>query len=143
MSINQLPCLLIMLVSQLNFDFFLKVIKFGIVGAGGLIVDFVVTYYCKERLHINRYIANSLGFITATLSNYVFNLYWTFYSGKGIEFVQYGKFLVISVIGLALNNLLVFAFHNKLKIPFYVSKIIAIGLVSVWNFFGNYIYTFQ
>ena len=33
--------------------FFLKFIKFGIVGFSGLIIDFLVTYVCKEKIKIH------------------------------------------------------------------------------------------
>lgn len=40
-------------------------IKFCVVGGSGVFVDFGVTYLCKEFLRLNKYVANSLGFLCA------------------------------------------------------------------------------
>ena len=40
-------------------DFVFKFIKFGIVGGTGIIVDFSITWICKEKLQLNKYISNS------------------------------------------------------------------------------------
>jgi putative flippase GtrA len=131
-----------MLSDKLHPDFLEKFVKFGVVGFSGIFVDFGITYVLKEKLNIHKYVANSLGFVTATISNYLLNRYWTFYTGQGAQFVQFGKFFGIAILGLALNNLLIYLFNDKLKINFYVSKAFAIAIVSVWNFFANYLYTF-
>lgn len=61
-------------------DVLLKFIKFCAVGGSGIIIDFGLTYMCKEMIKINRYLANAIGFITAATSNYVLNRIWTFES---------------------------------------------------------------
>ena len=125
-----------------NAEFFLKFIKFGVVGFSGIFVDFGITYFCKEKLKIHKYISNSLGFTAATISNYLLNRYWTFQSHDNAQLTQFGKFFGIAMIGLVLNNLLIYIFNDKLKFNFYLSKVFAIAIVSIWNFFANYLYTF-
>jgi putative flippase GtrA len=131
-----------MLTTKLHADFIEKFLMFGVVGFSGIFVDFGVTYLLKEKLRLHKYIANSIGFVMATISNYLLNRYWTFNTGQSAQFSQFGKFFGIAIIGLALNNLLIYVFNDKLKLNFYVSKAFAIAIVSVWNFFGNYLYTF-
>ena len=131
-----------MVSDKLQPDFIEKFVKFGVVGFSGIFVDFGVTYALKEKLRIHKYVANSLGFIVATISNYFLNRYWTFNTGQSAQFLQFGKFLGIAIIGLVFNNLLIYIFNDRLKINFYVSKAFAICIVSLWNFFGNYLYTF-
>lgn len=131
-----------MLTDKLHPDFIEKFLKFGVVGFSGIFVDFGVTYILKEKLGIHKYIANSVGFVMATISNYLLNRYWTFNTGQSAQFTQFGKFFGIAMVGLILNNVLIYIFNDKLKINFYVSKAFAIAIVSVWNFFGNYLYTF-
>ncbi len=131
-----------MLSDKLRPDILEKFFKFGLVGFSGIFIDFGVTYFCKEKLGVQKYIANSFGFILATVSNYLLNRYWTFSSGQSAQLGQFGKFFAIALLGLALNNLLIYIFNDKLKVNFYLSKAIAIVIVSVWNFLGNYLYTF-
>ena len=120
----------------------LKFLKFCVVGFSGMVVDFGVTWLCKEKFKWNKYVSNSLGFVLAATNNYIWNRWWTFQSDNANIPIEYGKFLVISVIGLGLNNLVVYLLHEKLKLSFYFAKLIAIGVVTVWNFVMNYRFTF-
>lgn len=120
-----------------------KFIMFSIVGASGVVVDFSVTWLFKEKVRIHKYIANSLGFIVATISNYLLNRFWTFYTEDAqAKFNEFSKFFFIALIGLVINNAILYLFHEKLKWNFYLSKLVAIGIVSIWNFSFNYLYTF-
>lgn len=127
---------------EFNKAFIFKFLKFGVVGFSGLVVDFSITYLCKEKLKIHKYIANSLGFAVATATNYLLNRYWTFNSHNPASLIQFGKFFVVSLVGLALSNALIYLLNDKLKWNFYLAKACAIVIVSLWNFFANYLYTF-
>lgn len=121
----------------------LKLVKFCVVGFSGMIVDFGVTWLCKEKLRWNKYLSNSLGFILAASNNYLWNRLWTFSSVDSNITRQWGGFLLISAIGLGLNNLIIYLLHGKLHLNFYLSKIIAIVCVTLWNFSMNYLFTFS
>jgi len=122
--------------------FLVKFIKFGIVGFSGVFVDFGITYVCKEWLKIQKYIANSIGFIAAASSNYYLNRTWTFRSQNPDVATEYTEFFIISLVGLGIANLIVWLIHGKMKWNFYLSKLFAIGMVTIWNFFANYYITF-
>jgi putative flippase GtrA len=118
-----------------------KFLKFGIVGFSGMVIDFSITILLKEKIKIHRYIASSAGFTIAASSNYLFNRIWTFGSDNPRVLVEYGTFILISVIGLAINNLFLFIFERKAK--FYLAKFLAIIVTMIWNFFANYFVTFH
>jgi Predicted membrane protein len=117
-----------------------KFFKFIIVGFSGMIVDFSVTILLKEKLKVNRYISNSAGFTIAASSNYLFNRFWTFQSNNPKVLVEYSKFFIISLIGLFINNLVIYLLEKKLR--FYFAKFIAIMITSLWNFTANYYLNF-
>ena len=120
-----------------------KFIKFCIVGFSGLIIDFATTWVLKEKLKTHKYLANSTGFIFAVSSNYIFNRIWTFQSTNASVALEYTSFFIVSLIGLLINNAMLYFIHEKLKREFYFSKLIAIFLTTAWNFFANYFYTFM
>jgi len=130
------------MTEYLSRTFLVKFIKFGIVGFSGVFIDFGVTYVCKEWLKIQKYVANSIGFTVAASSNYFFNRTWTFNSQDPDVATEYTEFLVISLVGLGIANLIVYLIHSRLKQNFYLSKLFAIGVVTIWNFFANYYITF-
>ena len=127
----------------LSQSFFLKFLKFGVVGFSGVFVDFSITYLTKGKLHIPKYIANAIGFSTAATTNYFFNRIWTFKSNNPEVMIEFTEFFAISMIGLAINTLILWLLVSKFKMNFYVAKIFAIAVVTVWNFFANAFITFN
>lgn len=120
-----------------------RMIRFGFVGVLGMLIDFGVTWLCKEKLKLNKFLANALGFTFAVTHNYVLHRIWTFESTHPKIAQQFGLFIAISIMGLALNTGILFLLNEKLKLPFYVSKFGAIALVFIWNFTANTLFTFS
>lgn len=126
----------------MNNDLLWKFLKFGAVGFSGVFVDFGVTWLCREKLRLNQYLANSTGFLCAVVSNYILNRVWTFESQDPEVAMQFSKFLGASIIGLALNNGIIYLLNERLGINFYAAKLVATGVVTIWNFWANYTFTF-
>ncbi len=131
-----------MLLFELSTGIIQKFIKFGVVGFSGLFVDFGFTYLFKEKLKVQKYLANAFGFLIAASSNYILNRIWTFQSHDPKVLVEYSQFMVISLIGLGINTLVLWLIVSKLRWNFYFSKLIAIGVVTLWNFIANAMITF-
>ena len=123
-------------------DIFIKFLKFGLVGVSGLAVDFGLTFLFKERIKLNRYVANAIGFVSAASSNFTLNRLWTFDSADPDIANQYIKFIGVSFVGLLLSYTILKLIHEQLNWNFYLAKLIAIGFVMSWNFAINLIFTF-
>ncbi|HNZ43846.1 MAG TPA: GtrA family protein [Bacteroidales bacterium] len=123
--------------------FFLKFIKFGVVGGSGVLVDFGTTYVCKEWLKIPKYISNAMGFTVAATWNYIFNRIWTFESKNPEIAWEFFRFFSVSLVGLGINTLILWLLVSKFKMNFYLSKLFAIGVVMIWNFALNLLVTFR
>ena len=124
-------------------EFLLKFVKFGIVGFTGVFIDFGITWFTKEILKIQKYVANAIGFTSAATSNYILNRIWTFESTNPRVMVEYTEFIIISLIGLGINTLVLWLLVSKLKMNFYIAKLFAIAVVTLWNFFANAFITFN
>ena len=86
--------------------------------------------------------ANALGFTVAATSNYIFNRVWTFQSHNPQVTLEFTRFFIVSLIGLGLTTFIVYAMNGKLKVNFYISKLVAMTFVTAWNFLINAYYTF-
>ena len=131
-----------MLLFELSQGIIRKFIKFGIVGFSGVFIDFGVTYLFKEKAKVQKYVSNAIGFTAAATSNYFFNRVWTFQSENPQILVEYSQFMIISLIALGINTLILWLIVSRLKWNFYFSKLIAIGVVTIWNFVANAYITF-
>lgn len=130
------------MVDILTLDIAYKFAKFGVVGFTGVFVDFGFTYVCKEWFKIQKYLANAIGFSIAASSNYYLNRIWTFRSHNPEIAVEFSRFFFISLIGLLISTLVIYLLVTKVKMNFYLAKLLAIIVVTFWNFFVNLNYTF-
>ena len=127
----------------LSKAFFYKFLKFGVVGFSGVFVDFGITYLAKEKFGVQKYVANAIGFCSAATTNYFLNRIWTFESTNPEVMVEYTEFFLISLIGLGINTFVLWLLVSRFKMNFYIAKIFAIGVVTIWNFFANAFITFN
>lgn len=130
-------------MSEINEAFLWKLIKFGAVGMSGMLVDFGITYLFREKVRINEYAANTLGFLSAASSNFILNRIWTFQSTDPDMSAQYARFLMIATVGVLFSNAIIYLLHGRFKWNFYLAKLISIGVVLFWNFLANYFFTFK
>tara|TARA_B100001142_G_C14096695_1_gene563549 strand:- start:384 stop:758 length:375 start_codon:yes stop_codon:yes gene_type:complete len=121
----------------------IKFLKFLLVGFSGMILDFSMTYFIKERLLLNKYFANSMGFSIAAISNFILNKYYTFNSTNPECLQEFYWFIAISIISLFIYNGVLWFGINKLNMKFYFSKMLGIFFITFWNFFAHLLITFQ
>ena len=126
----------------------LKFVKFGIVGASGMVVHFCVLYLCRDVFGINTFISNTIGFIVAATTNYILNRVWTFRSHDKEVGTEYMKFILVSIVGLGINNGTLWLASRLLPSwqddwRFYILWVFAVGVTTLWNFFGNMLFTFK
>ncbi|PWS27384.1 glycosyl transferase family 2 [Pedobacter yonginense] len=125
-------------------DLILRILKFGLTGLFGMAIDFGATWLFKEKIKVNKYVANAIGFSLAVTNNYLINRIWTFQSTNAHWGTEFSKFLVVSLIGLGLNTIIIYLFHQRKNgANFYVAKFFAIIIVFVWNFLANMLFTFK
>lgn len=122
---------------------FFKLMKFGIVGLIGTAVDFGATFILKEKIGLNKYMANTCGFTLAVVNNYILNKYWTFNNTYGNTLIQFLTFSAVSILGLLINLSIIYIFNTNKKYPFYVTKVIGVAVVALWNFSMNLFLTFH
>jgi putative flippase GtrA len=130
-------------MTEINEALLFKFLKFGAVGMSGMAVDFGITFLCKEKIKINKYFANTLGFFSAASSNFILNRVWTFQNNNPDIAGQYLNFLLFSIIGVLISNTIIYLVHGRYRWNFYFAKLISIGVVLFWNFFASYFFTFN
>ena len=84
----------------------------------------------------------------AIVNSFVWNRRWTFrIRGKEERGVQFGKFLIVALIGLLLNTALTTFFSAILpgsdKWSFRIAIVLAAATVAIWNFMGQRFYAFK
>ena len=120
-----------------------RFLRFGLVGFSGVFVDLAVFYILREIIQLALTRSAILSAEVAIINNFLWNDIWTFrdlsrkQKGKRQRFRRFLKFNLICLAGLILNVLLVNLLFNVFGLNEYISKLIAIAAVTLWNFWIN------
>lgn len=118
-----------------NNKLLLQIFKFIIVGGIATIIDFIVLFILKEFIGLNEIVANTISFTVSVVYNYIASVKWVFDVDKDKnKSTQFITFITFSIIGLLLNNLILWICIDKLSIYYLIGKVIATGIVMVFNF---------
>ena len=133
---------------QVNPRLVRQFLKFAVVGTIGAAVDFSILIALKELFHVNLYVANTVSFTAAVLSNYLWNSFWTFGDQPKQHGRQLVQFVIVSIIGLFINQAILYLFNDLLglhvfRFGYMVAKAIATIVVLFWNFAANKLWTFR
>ena len=125
-----------------------EIIKFAFTGGVCFLIEYAALIVLKEWLHLSAVTATPIAFLVSVVFNYLLCVKWVFSGAKeGSKKAQLG-FAITSVMGLFLNWAIMWAltslfgedavllalFGLELKV-YMLNKIIATGLVMVWNYF--------
>ena len=76
-----------------------RILKFAVVGFSAFIVDFSVLYFFKEKVKVNKYLANTIAFVFSASFNFTLNRVWSFGSNDPDIFTQAVKFALSMSVG--------------------------------------------
>lgn len=98
-------------------------------------VDFAILVSLVEITGLHYLIAATIGFTVGTTITYVLSIYWVFPRRRLKRFTaEYGVFIGVGVIGIILNDGLLFVFTDLLSVHYMVSRLISASLVFFWNY---------
>lgn len=121
--------------------------KFLIVGGTCAILDWLIYYLLRAYLPFSgqelKQISKAGAFIVSALTNFFWNRVWTFRATHLRSREQIGKFFVVAISGLALNNFIFYISTALANLPDIFGLVIATILVTFWNFVGNKKWTFK
>ena len=110
-------------------------LKFGVVGAIAFAIDYGLLIFLTEVFQIPYLISATISFTISVVFNYLASMRYVFSSKENMSRRrEFFIFVVLSAIGLLLNNLFLWIGVDVLFIDYRVSKIVVTGLVMSWNF---------
>lgn len=106
-------------------NLFIQFFRYTLVGGLAFVVDLVLLFVLTEYAHWHYLVSATLSFLAGLLVNYILSTQWIFRSSKiknkKIEFILFG---LIGVIGLGLNNVLLYFFTDLIGLYYMLSKLI-------------------
>ncbi len=113
-------------------------VQYAVVGGTCTLIDFVLLYLFTTMGGVHYLISSSVSFTVGVVLNWLLCTYWIFdfhrVQHQSAEFLFY---VLISLVGLALNTLLMWLFTDMCGLWFMVFKLIAAGITLFYNFFAR------
>jgi putative flippase GtrA len=117
-------------------------LKFGIVGASGTVLNFIVAHVLEKTTSLSWFVDFAIGFMVGGISNYILNRIWTFGSQRN-PFIEGLQFLAVSTIALVFGGI-VFSIAARANFHHFTTTWLVATLSGVFvNFFLNKYWTFR
>jgi putative flippase GtrA len=115
-----------------------QLFRYTFVGGIAFLVDFGSLYALTEFFRIYYLVSAALAFLLGLTTNYTLSITWVFATRVvRSRWVEFGIFGGIGIVGLGLNEVLIWFFTEQIGLYYLWSKIIASIGVYFWNFFAR------
>ena len=116
-------------------------LMFAGVGAIGTIGHYTVLIVLVQFWAVDPVVASTVGFVVGAIINYILNYHFTFQSDKQ-HTEALTKFLIVAIIGAGINTSIMYIGVENTRINYLLVQIFATGVVLLWNFVVNKLWTF-
>jgi dolichol-phosphate mannosyltransferase len=123
---------------------FRQLVKFGLVGASGFIVNVSVFAFCLRVLDVHYRLAYVFAFCVAVSNNFIWNRLWTFRQQRNGSHVamQGARFFAVSLIA-ASGGFVLLELFVRAGLPKIPAEMLAVALVVPISFLGNKHWSFR
>jgi len=123
-------------------DNWIQLVKFGIVGGSGYVINLVVFAFLASNLGVYHAAAAVGAFLVALGNNFFWNRHWTFGPGEGLAHHQAIRFTIVSVAALGINLVVLEFLVSSSSMNELATQAIAVAVAMPFNFLGNKLWTF-
>ena len=110
-------------------------VKYLIGGGSAYTVDFFLLIFMTEFLGVPVLISAAVSFIIGLIIIYILSIKWIFENRiQNNSYQEFFIFSFIGIIGLLINETLIWASISTEYVHYTVAKIMSAGLVFIWNF---------
>jgi len=109
-----------------------QIIKFCLTGGLCTVIDFGVLFALTEQIGLSYVISNIISVSLSTIVNYILSKIIVFNFSNTLR--NFVVFIILSIVGLIINEGLIILCVNVFTIDYKVGKTIATGVVMCFNY---------
>lgn len=121
-----------------------ELLKYIIAGGIAFIIDFSTLMFLYKIFDVHYLKAAAIGLFVGLITTYILSVKWVFRNRViANTTAEFGIFITIGLIGFMLNESIIWFSVEKMLLPVSVSKLIATGIIFIWNFTARKIILFR
>lgn len=117
-----------------------QLLRFGVVGGIAFLIDYLLLYVLTEYINIPVMFSSVISFSVSVIFNYILSTKWVFDTKKKQGIKEFIIFIVLSLIGLGINQIIMYLGINKINIYYMIVKLFATVIVMIYNFITRKIF---
>ena len=115
-----------------------QLIRYGFVGGVAFVADYASLYIFTEWLGVQYLVSAAIAFIIGLTFNYILSNLIVFTTHRlNNRWLEFSIFAIIGVIGLGLNEFIMYCACEMIGLHYMIAKLISTALVFFWNFFAR------
>jgi putative flippase GtrA len=113
------------------------------VGVLNTAVQYLLFLFLYRVAGMNYIVASAIGYCAGITNSYLWNRVWTFHSEESRKGLEFGKFILVNAVSMAVNLGILRYSVKHLEMRPEIGQIIAIAFSMAANFIGNKFWTFR
>ena len=116
----------------------LQFCKFGLVGTLCFCIDYGIMVLLTEATDLGYFLSSAISFTLSVVVNYILSMRFVFKGKDELnKFQEMAIFVALSIVGLALNQMIMWIAVEFFCVFYAVAKIFSTMLVTVYNFISR------
>lgn len=116
----------------------MQLFRYGIVGGISFVVDWGTLMVLTEACGVHYMVSAAIAFVLGLVCNYLLSTRWVFGQSRiGNRWAEFAAFAVIGVIGLLLNELIIYLCTGIAGWHYLAGKVVSTVIVFFWNFLAR------
>lgn len=122
----------------------IQLLRYSVVGGISFVLDYSLLYILTQWGNIHYLLSATISFTVGLMVNYLISIKWVF--DRSIlqnRMMEFFIFAFIGLVGLLINDLLIYYFTDHMHFYYMLSKLGAALIVLIWNFVMRKIILFK
>jgi dolichol-phosphate mannosyltransferase len=120
-----------------------QLVRFGMVGASGYVVNLAVFAFCLHAIGIDYRVSAVIAWIVSVLNNFWLNRHWTFRAKQAHPVGQGVRFFAVSLVSFGFTYLVLIGLVEGVGMTKVLAQAIAVATGTPLNFVGQKLWSFK
>jgi putative flippase GtrA len=121
----------------------LQLVRFGLVGGAGFVVNIAVYTLCVQVASIDYHAAGAIAWLVAVGNNFILNRHWTFDARGDRAHIQAVRFLLVSLVAFGFSQLVLTVLVEAEGVAKVLAEALAVAAATPLSFLGNKLWSFK